>query len=89
MEIIKILAVDPSLRNTGLAVLLFNTECATKNEKAFLVKDCQVVVNPQKFTGTEAILNMLDMLNEISMEGCYREVDHVLIESPAVIFNKN
>ena len=88
MEKIKILGVDPSLRNTGLAVVTYNTELPPTDSKAFTVSNCQVLVNPQKYTGTEAILNMLDMINEEALKDCYREIDTVIVESPAIMFNK-
>lgn len=89
METVRILGIDPSLRNTGLAVVSYNTELMVNNPKAFAVKDAQVVSNPAKYTGTDAILNMLDMLYACSQEGYYQSVDHVIIESPAVMFNKS
>lgn len=87
MEIVKILGVDPSLRNTGLSVVSYNTQMAVNDPKAFKVEHCQVLVNPPKYTGTEAILNMIDMLNAASKMPCYQEVDHVLVESPAAMYN--
>lgn len=89
MEKLKILGVDPSLRNTGMAVITYNTELPPTNPKAFEVKHCQVLVNPAKYTGTEAILNMLDMIHEEAQKECYQDVDNVLVESPPVMFNKN
>jgi hypothetical protein len=88
METIRILGVDPSLRNTGLAVVSFNTERLSKNSSAFEVSHCQVLVNPPKYTGKDAILNMLDMIDECSRMSYYQEVDNVIVESPAVMFNK-
>ena len=88
MEKVKILGIDPSLRNTGLAVVTFDTELGVKDPKAFTVSHCQVLVNPQKFTGTDAILNMLDMMNDCAALTCYQEVDCVLVESPPAMFNK-
>lgn len=88
MEVVKILGVDPSLRNTGLAVVSYNSEVPLTDPKAFKVEHCQVLVNPQKYTGTEAILNMLDMLRQCSQMPCYSNVDNVIVESPAVMFNK-
>ncbi len=87
MEKVKILGVDPSLRNTGLAVITYNTELSLEDPKALTVAHCQVLVNPQKYTGTDAILNMLDMIFEESKKLCYHEVDTVLVESPAIMFN--
>jgi hypothetical protein len=89
METVRILGVDPSLRNTGLAVVTYNTELPLSNPEAFKVSHCQVLVNPQKYTGTEAILNMLDMINEEARKDCYQEIDTVIVESPAIMFNKN
>ncbi len=88
MEVVKILGVDPSLRNTGLAIVHYNTELPLSDPKAFKVTDCQVLVNPQKYTGTDAILNMLDMIHTESKKPCYQEVDNVIVESPAIMFNK-
>jgi hypothetical protein len=83
MALIKILGVDPSLRSTGLAVVTYDTQTQKKE-----VKHCQVILNPQKYKGTEAILNMLDMIKEISKENDYIDVDSVIVESPPIMFNK-
>lgn len=88
MEKVRILGVDPSLRNTGIAIVTYNTETPITEAKAFSVHDCQVLVNPPKYTGTDAILNMLDMIQECAAKTCYQEVDAVIIESPAIMFNK-
>jgi hypothetical protein len=88
MERVRILGVDPSLRNTGMAIVTYNTELPPSDPAAFSTSHCQVLVNPAKYTGTEAILNMLDMLNEESKKECYVNVDTVLVESPPVMFNK-
>lgn len=84
MELIKILGVDPSLRNTGLAVVSLNCETGEKK-----VECCQLLSNPRKFVGTEAILNMLDMIKGISEDSDYAEVDTVIVESPPTMFNKS
>jgi hypothetical protein len=89
MEKVRILGIDPSLRNTGLAIVTYNSELPLNDPQAFVVSDCQVLVNPAKYTGTEAILNMLDMMSDESKKPCYAEVDTVIIESPAIMFNKN
>lgn len=88
MEKVKILGVDPSLRNTGLAVVTYNTELNINDPKAFEISHCQTLVNPAKYTGTEAILNMLDMMNEEAKKLCYQVPETVLVESPPVMFNK-
>lgn len=82
MEIVKILGCDPSLRNTGLAMVCYN--CETKE---FKVERCQTLSNPQKYTGKDAILNMLDMIRSVAED--YADADTILVESPPVMFNKN
>lgn len=82
MEKVKILGVDPSLRNTGLAIVSYNTET-----KKYSVSNCQVLVNPQKFKGKDAIFSMLDMIKTESEKTCYKEVNKILVESPSVMFN--
>lgn len=89
MEKVKILGIDPSLRNTGLAIVTYDTELPLNDPKSFTVSHCQVLVNPQKYTGTEAILNMLDMMNDQACKDCYMNVDTVIVESPPIMFNKN
>lgn len=88
MEKVRVLGVDPSLRNTGLALVTYNTELSIKDPKAFQISHCQVLVNPQKYTGTDAILNMLDMICECAYKVFYKDVDCVIIESPAIMFSK-
>ena len=81
METVKILGCDPSLRNTGLAMVSYNCE-----KKTFSVDRCQTLSNPQKYTGKDAILNMLDMIKEAAE--LYDDADSILVESPAIMFNK-
>ena len=88
MEKIKILGIDPSLRNTGLAIVSYNTELDPNDSKSYEISHCQVLVNPRKYTGTEAILNMLDMMNEESQKEAYKSASNVIVESPAIMFNK-
>lgn len=89
MEKVKILGVDPSLRNTGLAIVTYDTQLPVTDPKAFTASNCQVLINPAKYTGTDAILNMLDMIHECAQMPCYQEVDDVIVESPAVMFCKS
>lgn len=89
MEKIKVLGIDPSLRKTGLAIVTYNTELENGDPKQFEVSNCNVLVNPQKFKGTDAIMNMIDMMMELKRDfSSYSEVDDIIIESPAAIFNK-
>jgi hypothetical protein len=89
MEKVRILGVDPSLRNTGLAIVTYNSAIPITDPRALTVSNCHVLVNPAKFKGTDAIMNMLDMINDCSRLLCYKEVDKVIIESPAIMFNKS
>lgn len=84
-EKIRILGVDPSLRNTGLAIITYNTE----KEKFDIPSNCQVLVNPQKYKGKDAIMSMLDLIQTASRQSVYRDVDNVIIESPAIMFNQS
>lgn len=88
MEQVKILGVDASLRNTGLSIVSYNNELSPDDPNAFTVSHCQVIVNAVKFKGTEAILNMLDLMSKESKKLCYQEIDNVIVESPPVMFNK-
>lgn len=88
MEVIKVLGVDPSLRNTGLAVISYNTEIPPTDPKAFKVMHAQVLVNPQKYTATDAILNMIYMIQEESKKTYQESINDVIVESPAIMFNK-
>lgn len=85
MEIIRVMGVDPSLRNTGIAIIEFNTETGEFSKP----QHCQVLVNPAKYKGNDAILNMLDMIDNVSRFPCYMDVDNVIVESPPIMFNKS
>jgi hypothetical protein len=89
MEIVTILGVDPSLRNTGLAVVEYNTDFSVHDPAGFKIRNCQTIINPPKYANTDAILNMIDLINEESKKECYLNVDNVMIESPPAMFNKN
>lgn len=84
MEKIRVLGIDPALRNTGIGIVEYNTE-----DQTYKVHSCQVITNPMKYKATAAILNMLDLLMEVAEKPCYSEVDAICIESPAILFNKN
>lgn len=82
MEIVKILGIDPSLRNTGMALVSYNTET-----KKYTVSNCQVLVNPAKYKGKDAIFSMLHMIKEESEKTCYSTANQTLVESPSVMYN--
>ena len=89
MQLVKILGVDPSLRNTGMGLLTYNTEIAPSDPKAYKVSNCQTLCNPAKYTGVDAILNMMDLMYQESLKSAYQDSETVLIESPPIMFNKN
>lgn len=89
MEKVRILGVDPSLRNTGLSIVTYNSDLPPNVPEAFETCYCQVLVNPKKYTGVDAILNMLDMINEQAKKNCYKEVETIIVESPPLMFNKS
>lgn len=81
-ETIRVLGIDPSLRKTGFAVVVFNTETET-----FSVEACGVAINPQKYTGLAAIDNMLGTIQEIKEDGTFGDYTDCIIECPPAIFN--
>lgn len=83
MSKFSVLGIDPSLRNTGFAVVNYDP---TK-ENQFWVSDCHIITNPQSFKGTDAILNMLENIKSVSELEVYKNVSQVIIESPAALFN--
>ena len=83
MEKVKILGIDPSLRNTGFCVLSYNTE-----KEIFKVELCEFFRNSYK-EGKEAIIHMAKLINSSKNLEIYRNVDKVIIESPNAIFGQN
>lgn len=89
MAIVKVLGVDASLRFTGLAVVSYDTKKSTADPEAYSVNHCKTLVNPPKYKSTDAILNMIDMIQEESQKSCYMEPETVIVESPPLMFNKD
>jgi hypothetical protein len=90
MPIVTVMSIDPSLRNTGIAVVEYNCDISPSDPRAYKVQNCQVLCNPIKYKGTDAILNMIDMMKFESKKDCYStKVDVLLVESPSVIFSQN
>jgi len=81
-EIVRILGIDPSLRNTGLAIVQWHSET-----KQFKVMACQTIKCPPNFKGNLAILEMIGRLAEACHSDDYLTCDFTVIESPAVNFN--
>jgi len=81
METVEIVAIDPSLRFTGISKVSYNTE----TEK-FKVSCCQVIKNKDSFKGTKAISYMLEQLSEAADDPDLLESEIVLVESPIMPF---
>lgn len=91
MNKVRILGIDPSLRNTGIAMVEFDTEKSRTDPTAFKVEHCQVIVNPHKFKGLDAILNMVNLIYAVKYHSfgiLNKELDKIIIESPVAIFNQ-
>ncbi len=85
MEKVSIVGIDPSLRNTGIALVNYDIE-----NKKYSVTNCRVLSNPQKYTGKNAILNMLVMIRDVATSTEeYEKAKAVVIESPSILFNKS
>lgn len=81
MEIVRVLGIDPALRNTGFAILELNTE--TREIKT---SKCGVLKSPtQKFKGLDAVKEMLRQIADLK-EG-FSDVDDVVVEFPMYFFN--
>ena len=81
-EQISVLGIDPSLRKSGFALVSYNAE----TEK-WKVGPCGVLLNPQKYTGTTAIKNMLEMIADLKDSNPFGKYDDCIVESPPVMFN--
>lgn len=81
-ETISVLGIDPSLRNSGFALVSYNTE----TEK-WTTGPCGVLSNPQKYTGTTAIKNILEMIQDLKESNIFGKFNDCVIESPPVMFN--
>ena len=83
-EKIRVLGVDPSLRNTGLAIVTYDTEKQSFDTPC----ECHVIINPAKYKGKDAILSMLDLIQELS-EDYLSKSEVTLVESPPIMFNQS
>lgn len=77
MNEIRIIGIDPSLRNTGYCQLIFNTD-----NKKIRVQNCGVILNPAKYKGIDALESMIEMLTDLSESEWIAEAHHVIVESP-------
>lgn len=83
MEIVRILGIDPSLRNTGFVILEYNLET-----KHLLTSKCGVLKSSNaKFKGLDAVKDMLRQIAELSEKEGFKNVDDVVVEFPMYFFN--
>lgn len=83
MKEIRIMGIDPSLRNTGYCQLIYDRE---SNEMD--LKHIGILKNPisDKNKGTNAIKSMIGMMKELFEEDWTKECMSVVIESPLKAF---
>jgi Holliday junction resolvasome RuvABC endonuclease subunit len=80
-EIVEVIGVDPSVRFTGIAKVIYNTET-----QKFKVKDCQVLLSKTTLKGTEKLKDMLIKVEESALQSEYDNARHVIVESPVFPF---
>lgn len=81
MSIVKILGVDPGMRNLGFGVINYNEETEEKT-----IDRCGVLKVPVKFKGNEALLYMKNELMELFSTQAFEDIDKVVIEVPRSAF---
>lgn len=81
MSVIKILGVDPGVRNLGFGVINYNDE-----NNDISISNCGVLKTPVKFKGNDAILYMKNELKELFATNVFDDVDKVVIEIPRSSF---
>ena len=81
MAVVKILGIDPGLRNLGFGVICFDEENETT-----IIENCGVLKVPAKFTGNNAILYMKNELMELFATKIFEDIDKVVIEIPRSAF---
>ena len=81
MAKLKILGVDPGVRNLGFGVLEYDDE-----SEQIVVKDCGVLKVPVKFKGNEALLYMKNELAELFGTGLFKDVNKLSVEVPRASF---
>jgi hypothetical protein len=82
MHKINIMGIDPSLRNTGYCMLIYDKETETME-----LQHCGILKNPRyNNKGTEAIKNMIGLVKGLLEEEWAQTCKHVVIESPLKAF---
>jgi hypothetical protein len=83
MELIKILGIDPSLRNTGWSIIQFNSQ--TLETEILLSGVAQTY--REKDRGILGVKAMISKMQSISEDKIFQDVADVVIEMPMIIFN--
>lgn len=76
------MGIDPSLRNSGVACLNWNSET---NE--IWVTNCAVLRTPAKIKGLDAIYYMINEIKKFCERPGIMDCDHAIIEFPAAFYN--
>lgn len=83
MEIVRVLGIDPSLRNTGFAIISYNLET-----KELTTSKCGVLkTTSTKHKGLDGVKEMLSRITELSTVEGFFDVDDVVVEFPMYFFN--
>lgn len=81
MSELKILGVDPGVRNLGYGVICYN-----EDNQEISIERCGVLRVPVKFKGNDALLymkNEIDLLFDIDL---FSDIDKVVVEVPRASF---
>jgi len=81
MSIIRIGAIDPSLRASGFGIIEYDYEAETLE-----VKHCGVLKTPQKFKKVSALLYMIEGMSSLSKRDEWIACNNVVVEFPAAIY---
>lgn len=86
MEVIRVAGFDPGLRFSGYGIVTFNTDTCEFGTEA-----CGVLKNKSstQIKGLDALMNMRDLVYELSQIEAYKTVDNTVVEVPAAVYNKN
>jgi hypothetical protein len=76
----RIVGIDPGLRFTGIAQLLYDTQ-----SKEVKIEKCDLLKNPPKYKGLEGIVHMMELL--LGAKSHFSEGEKYIIESPTAIFH--
>lgn len=80
---LKIMGIDPSLRNTGFGIVNYCPET-----RKVWVTHGGIIRTPEKFKGQEALMWMIQAIKQLRDIEAYTTCDHYVIETPASVFQQ-